>query len=220
MIKVFGRRSSINVQKVLWALAETGVAFERHTVGGTFGGTDTREFRKLNPNGLVPAIKDGSIAMFESNAIVRYLARRYGKDSIRPRGHKAWALADQWMDWAITTPYVPLSQIFWNKVRQPPEQYDDKAVKAAAKAIAAHLKLANRMLGRKPWLAGRHFSCGDIPLGAMYWRYQNLDIDRPRLNNLDRWYAQLQERPAYREWVMVPFGRNPAEWNEYERKLK
>jgi glutathione S-transferase len=220
MITVYGRRSSINVQKVLWAIAETGVAFERVTLGGAFGGTDTRDYRKLNPNGLVPAIRDGSISMFESNAIVRYLARRYGRDSIRPRGNKAWALADQWMDWAITTPFVPLSQIFWNKVRQPPEQYNDKLVKVAESNIAAHFKLVNRMLGRRTWLAGRHFSCGDIPLGAMYWRYKNLDIDRPRLKHLDRWYAQLQERSAYREWVMVPFGRNQAEWNAYEQQFK
>ncbi len=220
MITVYGRRSSINVQKVLWAVAETGVAFERETVGGAFGGTDTREYRRINPNALVPAIKDGTIAMFESNAIVRYLARRYGKDTIRPRGHRAWALADQWMDWAITTPFVPLSQIFWNKIRVAPEQSNEKLVKTAQKTLAGQLRLADGRLGKKPWLAGRQFTYGDIPLGAMYWRYQNLDIDRPRFKNLDRWYEQLQERSAYREWVMVPFGSNIAEWNENEKKLK
>lgn len=220
MLTIYGRRSSINVQKVLWAAAETGVPFERQTVGGSFGGTDTREYRKLNPMGLVPAIRDRSIVMFESNAIVRYLARRYGKDTIRPRGQKAWALADQWMEWANTTPFVPLSTIFWNKVRLPAEQCDDNAVRTAEKALAGHMKLANRMLGKKAWLTGRHFSFGDIPLGAIYWRYQNLDVDRPRLPHLDRWYAQLQERPAYREWIMAPFGRNIAEWNENERKLR
>ena len=220
MITVYGRRSSINVQKVLWAIAETGVAFERETVGGSFGGTDTREFRRLNPNALVPAIKDGTITMFESNAIVRYLARRYGKDTIRPRGHRAWALADQWMDWAVSTPAVPLGQIFWNKIRLAPEEANQQVLKEAQKKLAGHLKLADSKLGKKPWLAGRHFTCGDIPLGAMYWRYQNLEIDRPRFKNLDRWYEQLQERSAYREWVMVPFGRNLAEWNENEKKLK
>ncbi len=220
MITVYGRRSSINVQKVLWAIAETGIAFERQTVGGSFGGTDTREYRKINPNGLVPSIKDGTITMFESNAIVRYLARRYGKDSIRPRGNKAWALADQWMDWAITTPFVPLSQVFWQKVRLPADQADEAALKAAVKTLNGHMKVADRMLGRKAWLTGRHFNYGDIPLGAMYWRYQNMEIDRPRLKNLDRWFEQLQERSAYREWVMVPFGSNPAEWTENEKKLK
>ncbi len=220
MITVYGRRSSINVQKVLWAIAETGVAFERQTVGGSFGGTDTREYRKLNPNGLVPSIKDGTITMFELNAIVRYLARRYGKDTIRPRGHKPWALADQWMDWATTTPNVPLSQLFWNKVRLPADQADEKAVKTALKTLNGHLRMADRLLGRKAWLTGRHFSYGDIPLGAMYWRYQNMEVDHPAFKNLDRWYEQLKERSAYREWVMVPFGRNAAEWTENEKKLK
>ena len=220
MITVYGRRSSINVQKVLWAAAETGVAFERQTMGGSFGGNDTREYRKINPNALVPAIKDGTITLFESNAIVRYLARRYGIDTIRPRGHRAWALADQWMDWAITTPAVPLGQIFWNKVRLAPEEANEQVLKAAQKTLAGHFKMLDSRLGKKPWLAGRNFTCGDIPLGAMYWRYQNIEIDRPRFKNLDRWYEQLKERSAYREWVMVPFGRNLAEWNENEKKLK
>lgn len=220
MITVYGRRSSINVQKVLWAIAETGVEFERQTVGGQFGGTDTREYRKMNPNGLVPTIRDGTITLFESNAIVRYLARRYGKGTIRPRGQKAWALADQWMDWAITTAFPPLGQVFWNKVRLPADQASEQVLKSATKTLNSHLKVADRMLGRKAWLTGRHFSYGDIPLGAMYWRYQNIDIDRPSFRNLDRWYEQLKERPAYREWVMVPFGSSPEGWSENEKKLR
>jgi glutathione S-transferase len=90
MITVWGRRSSVNVQKVLWALGEAGVEFDRVTVGGSFGGLDTPEYKKINPMQVVPAIKDGTITMAESHAILRYLSRRYGKGTLQPRGFRAW----------------------------------------------------------------------------------------------------------------------------------
>jgi len=220
MITVWGRRSSLNVQKVLWALGEAGVAFERITVGGSFGGLDTPDYKKLNPMGLVPAIRDGTIVMAESQAILRYLSRRYGKGTLQPRGFKALALAEQWVEWTSTTFAPAIAPIFWNKIRKPAEEVDQKALERAVAAAGTALRLADRLLGRRPFLAGKAFSYGDIPLGTSFWRYKNLEIDRPALPNLDRWYAALQERPAYREWIMVPFGRNVAEWNVHERELK
>lgn len=220
MITVWGRRSSVNVQKVLWALGESGVEFERVTVGGSFGGLDTREYKKLNPMGLVPAIKDGTIAMSESHAILRYLARRYGKGTLQPRGFRALALAEQWVEWTTTTFAPAIAPIFWNKIRMPAEEADQQAVMRAERTSAEVLRLADRLLGRKPFVAGKSFTYGDIPLGTSYWRYKNLEIDRPSLPNLDRWFEGLKERPAYRQWVMVPFGRNLAEWKTHEQELK
>lgn len=219
MVTVWGRRSSSNVQKVLWALKEAGVAFERITAGGQFGATDTREFRKMNPMGLVPVIRDGTIVMFESNAIVRHLARRYGRGTILPRGRKAYALADQWMDWTATTLNGPITTVFMNKVRFPPEQYDAAAVKQAERQVNDLMRIVNRALGRKAWIAGKHFSYGDIPLGIFYWRYKNLDIKPVKLANLERWFEQLKARTAYQDVVMVPMGRNLAEWTANEKAL-
>ena len=220
MITVWGRRSSVNVQKVLWALGEAGVAFDRVTVGGSFGGLDSAEYKAINPMGLVPAIKDGTIAMAESQAILRYLSRRYGKDTLEPRGFQALALAEQWVEWTSTTFAPAIGTIFMNKIRKPADQADQIAVDRAVRAAATVLSLADGLLGRRPFVAGTAFSYGDIPLGANYWRYRNLEIDRPPLPNLERWFEALQERPAYREWIMVPFGRNVAEWNAHERELK
>ena len=220
MITVWGRRSSINVQKVLWALAEANVEFERVTVGGSFGGLDTREYKKINPVGLVPAIKDGTITMAESQAILRYVSRRYGKGTLQPRGFRALAQAEQWVEWTSTTFAPPIGQIFWSRIRTPAEEVDEKGLRRAEKTAAGALRLANRLLGRRAYVAGRAFTYGDIPLGASYWRYKNLDIERPPLPNLDRWFAALQERPAYRAWIMVPFGRNEAEWKVTEQELK
>ena len=220
MFTVWGRRSSSNVQKVMWALQEVGVEYERHTVGGTFGGTDTPEYRKMNPNQLVPVVKDGTLTIFESHAIVRYISKRYGRGTLAPRGNRAFALAEQWMDWTVSTFNPHLSVIFFNKVRNPAERYDAAAVAAAEEKCATVLKSFDRSLGRKVWLSGKHFSHGDIPLGILFWRYKNLDIKQARTNNLDRWFAQLQERPAYKEVVMVPIGGNLDEWNANEQMLR
>jgi glutathione S-transferase len=220
MITVWGRRSSLNVQKVLWALGEAGVEFERVTVGGGFGGLDTPEYRKLNPMKLVPTIKDGTIAMAESQAILRYVARRYGRGTLQPRGFRALAQAEQWVEWTTSTFAPAIAPIFWNKIRTPAAEADEAAVQRAVRTSATVLQLANRLLGRKAFVAGKAFSYGDIPLGVNYWRYKNLEIERPPLPNLDRWFEALQQRPAYREWVMVPFGRNVDEWTATERELR
>lgn len=220
MITVWGRRSSVNVQKVLWALGEAGVEFDRVTVGGSFGGLDSAEYKALNPMSLVPAIRDGAIAMAESQAILRYVSRRYGKDTLEPRGFQELALAEQWVEWTSTSFAPAIAPIFWNKIRKPAAEVDHKALERAVAAAGTVLGLADRLLGPRPFVAGEAFTYGDIPLGASFWRYKTLEIDRPPLPNLDRWFEALQERPAYREWVMVPFGRNVAEWNATERELK
>ena len=220
MFTVWGRRSSSNVQKVMWALHEAGVEYDRHTVGGGFGGTDTPEYRKMNPNKLVPVVKDGTITIFESHAIVRYISKRYGRGTLAPRGNRVFALAEQWMDWTVSTFNPHLNVVFFNKVRQPADQYDAAAVKAAETSCADVLKIVDKGLGRKPWLAGKHFSYGDIPLGILFWRYKNLDIKHARTNNLDRWFEQLKDRPAYKDVVMVPIGSNLDEWNANEQMLR
>jgi glutathione S-transferase len=218
-VEIWGRRNSVNVQKVLWAAAETGVPVQRHVVGGSFGGTAEKPFRKLNPAGLVPVMKDGTVVLFESNAIVRHLARRHGRKTIQPRGVKAQGLADLWMDWTATTLQPAVGGLFMATVRTEPAERDGRRIRELEKAAGDVFKLANKMLGRKPFVAGRHFSTGDIPLGCVYWRYQNLEIQRPKLPNLDRWFDSLKERPAYRQWVMVPLGANPSEWAANEKAL-
>ncbi len=83
-LEIFGRNTSSNVQSVMWAVAELGLEHTRHDVGGAFGKTDTPEYRAMNPMGLVPAVKDGDLALFESSAIVRYLGAKYGDENFWP----------------------------------------------------------------------------------------------------------------------------------------
>ncbi|MFL5258799.1 MAG: glutathione S-transferase family protein [Hyphomicrobiales bacterium] len=219
MIEVWGRRSSINVQKVMWTIGELGLGFDRHTVGGSFGGNRTREFLALNPNGLVPVIRDGEIVMFESNAIVRYLSARYGERRLRPFSPRALAAAEQWMEWQQGAIAPLVSTIFMNKVRKPAADCDHQAVNAAVSKLPDALAIADKALADRPWFAGDEFSFGDIVLGCFMWRYSDLDVQEPAFANISRWFDSLKTRPAYREWVMVPVGSNVSEWSRNEREL-
>jgi glutathione S-transferase len=219
MIEVWGRRSSSNVQKVVWALDELGLAFKRHTVGGAFGGVREPSYLKMNPNGLVPVLQDGDITMFESNAIVRYLAARYGEGSLRPTQAKALAAAEQWMEWQQLNVVPPISAIFWNQVRLLPAQRNDKVISDAAAKLMDTLVIADSTLKSSKWFAGDDFSFGDIVLGVLYWRYFGLDCPKPDTPNIKRWFEALQQRPAYQKWIMIQVGSNPAEWAINEKAL-
>lgn len=216
---VLGRRSSINVQKVLWTLAELGKEFSREAVGGGFGGNDTPAYRTMNPNGLIPVLKDGDVVMFESNAIVRYLAVRYGAGGLLPSEPKALAAAEQWMEWSQTTVAPPASILFANQVRTPADKADRKAMADAEARLQVVLPIADKALADRKFFAGDALSIGDIVLGCFRWRLDGLDWKRPPMPNLDRWFASIKERPAYKQWIMVPVGRNPAEWAANEKAL-
>jgi glutathione S-transferase len=219
MIKIYGRRSSINVQKVLWTLAELGQPFERVTVGGSFGGNTSDEYLAMNPQGLVPVLVDGSITMFESNAIVRYLSARYGEGSLRPAEPRALAAAEQWMEWQQMNVYPLVTTIFLNLVRTPLDQRDPKAVRAAEMKLPRLLAMADIHLSRQVWFAGEAFTMADIVMGCLYWRYSQLETEKPEARYIGLWFDRLQQRKPYQDWVMVPVGRNPEEWAKNERDL-
>ena len=192
MITVWGRRNSVNVQKVLWALEELDVPYTRENVGGSFGGNHDADFLAMNPMGLVPVIRDGDVTMFESNAIVRYLAARYRAGVLRPSDHRSLAMAEQWMEWAQVNFYAPVTTIFINRVRSLPENRDTAAVAAAEKKAAEVLKAADAWLARHDWFAGQAFSFGDITMGALMWRYMGIDCTKPSMPHLMEWFEALQ----------------------------
>lgn len=201
MLKVWGRISSSNVQKVMWAIGELGLAHERIDLGGPFGGNRETAYLNKNPNGLVPTIEDGDLTLWESNTIVRYLAARYGAGTLEPADVKARALASQWMDWQQTVVGPAMLNAFLGLVRTPAEQRDEAAIEASrAKTIEA-MKILNGRLGSSAFAAGNSFSMGDIPLGVMANRFRQLVPDPPLLANLERWYSMLQAREAFRKHV-------------------
>lgn len=204
---LFGRRSAFNVQKVLWALGELGLAFEHREAGGSFGGLDTPAFRALNPHGRIPVLLDGDFAVWESHSILRYLGARHGDDGpLWPASAAARSLADRWMDWSQTALQPDFMRLFWGYYRTPEAQRDPAAIAAALEACDRHFRLLDEQLRSRPYLAGSAFSLGDIPAGTCLYRYFEMGVDPPTHPHVARWYARLSVRPAYREHVQVPFG--------------
>lgn len=197
MLKIWGRKNSVNVKKALWAAEELGVKYERLDAGLQFGVNDTAEYKRMNPTGLVPTIEDDGYTLWESHSIVRYLAAKHGSGTLWPTDPRARADADRWMDWAHTFSREFQRPVFWPLVRTPPEQRDNAAIAAAVKKCADLLQIPESALTRQSFLGGKQFTMGDIPLGCHVQLWMRLPIERPKMPGLEAWFARLCERPAY-----------------------
>lgn len=207
MITVYGRATSSNVQAVMWTIGELGLPYERLNYGHSYGGTDTPEFRAMNPNGLVPVIRDGhEEPLFESAAIIRYLASRYGSEAFWPKDAVARAQVDKWATWAKAEVAAAFTvPVFWPMVRTPAAERDEAALAHALALLGEKLTIAEAELERHAFLAGDHLTVADIQLGHLLYRYFTIDIPRAGRPALDAYYKRLTERPAYREHVMVSY---------------
>ena len=202
MLKILGRKNSSNVQKVVWACDEMNLPFEREDIGGPFGRNKDPEYLALNPNGTVPTIVDDGFALWESNAIVRYLAAQHGLGALCPKDARERALADQWMDWQQTVVGPAIFPIFFNLIRQKPADRDMNAVKAGRDKLAQALAILDKQLAKNAYVVGTNFTMADIPLGIMTYRWFTLEIERETLPALKKWYDRLAERPAFKKNVM------------------
>jgi glutathione S-transferase len=155
----------------------------------------------MNPNGLVPTLQDGDFILWESNSIVRYLAREHGAGKLEPADPRARAHAGQWMDWQLSVVGPAIFAAFWGLIRTPDEKRDLVAIAASQTKTTDAMKILDAQLGKTGFVAGDQFSMGDIPVGVMAYRFRQLCPDRPALNNLERWYAALQKRAAFKEHV-------------------
>jgi len=204
-IRLWGRRSSCNVQKVLWTLEELGLAYERIEAGGDHGGLDTPAYRQLNPHGRAPTLADGAVVVWESDAIVRYLAAAHGAGRLWSSDPAEQAQADQWMTWGTTEVEPDWLALFWRFVRTPLEKHDPKAIDRCFRATARRFEVLDQHLAHSPYVAGDRFTLGDISLGMMMYRWYEMHLDHPRLPHLHEWYLRLLSREAYRNAVCVPF---------------
>jgi glutathione S-transferase len=201
MIKIWGRKTSSNVQKVMWAVGELKLEHERVDIGGPFGGNKEPAYLAMNPNGLVPTFQDGDVILWESNTIVRYLAGLHGAGLLEPTDPVTRARASQWMDWQLSVLGPAIGPAFLGLIRTPPEQRDAAAIAASqAKTIEA-MKILDAALGKTAYVAGDKFSYGDIPVGIMAYRYWQLVPQRPDTPHLKRWYGEIEKRPAFQQHV-------------------
>ena len=205
-IKLWGRATSVNVQKVAWVLAELGLTCDRIDVGGAFGGLDDPDYITMNPNRRVPTLLDGDLVLWESNAICRYLVDTYG-DSALLKGKTAAerAQSDMWMEWFQSTLYAIFIDLFYQDVRLPPSKRDPVKKAKALAAMSDALAIADAILADQDYMSGARLGLGDIPIGACLYRYYTMNIDRAAHTNLERYYKRLVTRPAYRDHVMIDY---------------
>lgn len=204
MLTVWGRKTSSNVQALMWCIGELGLAYRRHDVGHRYGGNDTPEFLAMNPNGTVPVLKDGDgEPLWETGAILRYLAGRYGDAPFWPRDPERRAQVDKWAEWSkINVALNFTAPIFWRVVRTAPKDRDEAAIDAAVRTLDKWLGIAE---ARHAFLAGDGFTLADIQFGHVLYRYFDIPIDRPEYPALRRYYEALATRPAFREHVVVSY---------------
>jgi glutathione S-transferase len=201
MLTIWGRLNSHNVKKIAWFAVELGIDFVRHDVGGQFG--MDAAYRAKNPNALIPTIEDGDVTLWESNAILRYLAAKHGGPRFWPTDPAARAAGDKWMDWQIT--YADAQRdAFFNLVRRTPAERDTAVIAASAARCAKQMAILDDALTRSPWLSGDDFGIGDIPMGVYAHTWFTIDIERPALPHIEDWYARIKARPGYAEQVMIP----------------
>jgi glutathione S-transferase len=204
MLKIWGRISSINVQKVVWCAAELGREFERVDAGGDFGLVDTPAFDRLNPNRKVPVIEDDGFVLWESNAIVRYLCAKYPVAGLRPASLTARADCDRWMDWQATEFSPALRDAFLQLIRTPADQRQMSLVEESMRRTEPLLAVLDRALAGRRFLGGDSFTMADIPVACTVHRWLGLPITRIPRPYVDKWFESVRNRSTARQVLALP----------------
>jgi glutathione S-transferase len=203
MIKIWGRNTSSNVQKAMWAVGELGIEHTRLDVGGAFGKNKEEPYLAMNPNGLVPTLEEeDGFLLWESNSICRYLAGKHDKSGVlEPKDPRQRALASQWMDWQLSVVGPAITPAFWGLIRTAPEKRDMAAIKTSQDKTTEAMLMLETQLAKTAYVAGPAFSYGDIPVGVMAYRYRQLVPDRPSTPHLERWFGLISKRKAFHDHV-------------------
>jgi glutathione S-transferase len=204
-ITLWGRESSANVQKVRWALGEIGLAYEHIPLGGKYGGTSDAAYLAMNPNGLVPTLRDNGLVIWESHAILRYLAATYSVGGLWPESPSARSLVDQWTDWTATSFQPAWIGAFWLIVRTPSAQHDPAAIAKSLAATERCLSIMEKRLTDAPYLGGDQLTYADLAAGVAMYRRSTMEVARVRHPAVDAWHQRLRERAPFRQAVEVDY---------------
>jgi len=204
MLKIWGRSSSVNVQKVMWTVRELALPHTTEQVGGKFGGLDTPEYGAMNPNRKVPVVDDGGLILWESNAIVRYLAARYSEGTLWPTDVAVRAQADRWMDWTATEWQPAMGPAFLGLIRTPEDKRDHAVIEASTRKTNDLGLILENALQQKEYIIGSHLTMADIVLGCVAHRWLAMPIERPATPALNVWYRRLMMRPATQGVLTLP----------------
>ncbi len=195
MLKILGRKTSGNTQKVLWCCDELGLAYEREDVGRGFGKNHEPAYLTLNPNGRIPTMVDDGFVLWESNTIVRYLSAKHGMGTLYPQELQQRADMERWMDWQQTT-LRPHFHALSNAL-QSTAPTGDVEMECLRKALDDAWKILDAQLANRPYIAGAILTMADIPFRYIINRWYKLPIEHRGLPNVKAWFDRLCERPAF-----------------------
>ena len=205
MIQLYGRRNSINVQKVSWALCELNLEFKWHDEYGKFGKVNVENYEKINPQLIVPTLDHKGSIINQSNAIVRYLYRKY-TDVYEISKDEDIAIAEAWMEFQTTDLQLNMTPIFWGLVRNPPEDRDKELIDKNIILLNKKFEIFDKFLEDHEYILNNKFGMSDIIMGAASYRYLSLPIERPNLLNLKSWYYKISNRDCFRKNILGTFG--------------
>lgn len=204
MLRIWGRITSINVRKLVWAAQEVGVPFTRIDAGGPFGLTKTPEFTKLNPNSMIPVLEDGEYSLWESNVIVRYLCAKYAGGQLYPTDLEARFNAERWMDWQQTRLNPAAREAFMQWIRTTEEDRQHNLIAQSNAATVPLVAMLDAHLGKNAYVGGNDFGMADIPLACEVHRWQSLPQPRLMRPNVERWIQAILARPATKGVLDLP----------------
>ncbi|MGJ4947252.1 glutathione S-transferase family protein [Bradyrhizobium sp. HKCCYLS20291] len=205
-LTIWGRRNSVNVQKVLWCLDELDIAYARIDAGMQFGRNNEPDYLAMNPNGRIPTLVEGDFVLWESNAIMRYLCLAHGGNTpLYPSAPRRRAALERWLDWTLSTVQPIERPLFWGLVRTPAEQRDMAALQKAADEAAAMWRILDAHLAGRTFVEAETFTLADIALGAYARRWFGVEgVVKPDLPNISRWYQLISQRPAFIRHIAPP----------------
>ena len=204
MIQLYGRRNSINVQKVSWALCELNIEFKWHDEHGKFGTVNVENYEKLNPQMIVPTLDHNGTIINQSNSIVRYLYRKY-TDVYEISKAEDIAIAEQWMEFQATDLQLNMTPIFWGLVRNPPEDRDEDLIDKNIVLLNKKFEIFDNFLEGHEYILNNSFGMSDIIMGVATYRYNSLPIERPNLVNLQNWYKKISNRNCFKKNILGTF---------------
>jgi glutathione S-transferase len=208
MLKIWGRATSSNVQKLLWFCAEVGIPYQRIDAGLAFGITKTPEYLAMNPNGLVPSIEDDGLILWESNTILRYLANKHQQFTWYSQDLKQRAIVEKWMDWSNSSLTTVITPIMWQLFRTPIEQRDQRLLLSSAEKSTQMINILEGHFAKLRFAAGDAPTLADIPMAIQAYRWsimpwEQLNYQAPERPNVRAWLDRLAERPVFRDTVMI-----------------
>jgi glutathione S-transferase len=193
-LRVLGRKTSINVRKVLWTCAELDLRFEHVE--------SDKKLLARNPNAMVPVIEDGDFVLWESNAICRYLAAKQPRATLLPADPHARACVEQWMDWQATELNSAWRYAFLGLARKSADHADPKIIAASVEGWNQHMRLLDEHFAAGgQFVTGEFFTLADVVLGLSTQRWLLTPMEKPHLDALHGYYQRLSVRPAFRAQV-------------------